>query len=107
MTGTPNFFFPTSPEADGHGEFNPQRIQTLRWTSPMTNRLLLEAGYGSTYYEWGGKALDGDPNADLVQVVNLTQAMYTDRDFVHAIPLAELVEQPDERHDVECVGGRT
>ncbi len=28
LTGTPNFFFPTSPEADGHGEFSPQRVQT-------------------------------------------------------------------------------
>jgi hypothetical protein len=75
LTGTPNFFFPTSPEADGHGEFNPQRVQQIRWTSPLTNRLLLEAGYGTTYYEWGGKALEGDPNVDLVQVVNLTQAI--------------------------------
>ena len=24
----------TSPEADGHGEFNPQRVQQVRWTSP-------------------------------------------------------------------------
>jgi hypothetical protein len=75
LTGSPNFFFPTSPEADGHGEFSPQRVQQARWTSPLTNRLLLEAGYGTTYYEWGGKALEGDPNADLVQVVNLTQVI--------------------------------
>jgi hypothetical protein len=32
----------TTPEADGHGEFSPQRVQTGRWTSPLTNRLLLE-----------------------------------------------------------------
>ncbi len=51
LTGSPNFFFPTSPEADGHGEFNPQRVQQARWTSPLTNRLLLEAGFGTTYYE--------------------------------------------------------
>ena len=75
LTGSPNFFFPTSPEADGHGEFSPQRIQQARWTSPVTNRLLLEAGFGTTYYEWGGKALENDPNRNLVQVVNLTQAI--------------------------------
>ena len=75
LTGSPNFFFPTSPEADGHGEFSPQRVQQVRWTSPLTNRLLLEAGYGTTYYEWGGKSLDGDPNSNLVQIVNLTQAI--------------------------------
>ncbi len=28
LTGSPNFVFPTSPEADGHGEFSPQRVQT-------------------------------------------------------------------------------
>ena len=75
LTGSPNFFFPTSPEADGHGEFSPQRVQTLRWTSPVTNRLLLEAGYGTTYYEWGGKELDPNPTANLVQAVNLTQTV--------------------------------
>src|SRR6476646_2587271 len=48
----------TAPEADGHGEFSPQRVQTGRWTSPVTNRLLLEAGVGNTYYYWGGKELD-------------------------------------------------
>jgi hypothetical protein len=75
LTGSPNFFFPTSPEADGHGEFNPQRVQTLRWTSPATSRLLLEAGFGTTYYEWGGKELDPNPNRNLVQMVNLTQTV--------------------------------
>jgi len=75
LTGTPNFVFPTSPEADGHGEFSPQRVQQARWTSPMTNRLLLEAGFGTTYYEWGGKQLEDDPTQNLVQVLNLTQAI--------------------------------
>jgi hypothetical protein len=27
LTGSPNFIFPTSPEADGHGEFSPQRVR--------------------------------------------------------------------------------
>jgi hypothetical protein len=75
LTGTPNFIFPTSPEADGHGEFSPQRVQSIRWTSPLTNKLLLEAGYGTTYYEWGGKELDPNPTRNLVQVVHLTQAI--------------------------------
>jgi Carboxypeptidase regulatory-like domain len=75
LTGSPNFFFPTSPEADGHGEFSPQRVQTGRWTSPRTNKLLLEAGFGTTYYEWGGKEVDPDPTKDLVQMVNLTQTI--------------------------------
>ena len=75
LTGTPNFIFPTSPEADGHGEFSPQRVQTARWTSPVTNRLLLEAGFGTTYYEWGGKEVDPNPTRGLVQVVDVAQTV--------------------------------
>jgi hypothetical protein len=75
LTGSPNFIFPTSPEADGHGEFSPQRVQTARWTSPATSRLLLEAGFGTTYYQWGGRELDPNPGKDLVQVVNINQTI--------------------------------
>ena len=75
LTGSPNFFFPTSPEADGHGEFSPQRVVQGRWASPVTSRLLLEAGFGTTYYQWGGRELDPNPNQNLIQVVNLTQAV--------------------------------
>jgi hypothetical protein len=73
LTGSPNFVFPTSPEADGHGEFSPQRVQQARWTSPVTSKLLLEAGFGTTYYQWGGRELDPNPTRDLIQVVNFTQ----------------------------------
>ena len=65
----------TSPEADGHGEFSPQRVQTARWTAPMTNRLLLEAGFGTTFYQWAGRELDPNPTRDLVRVVNIGQLM--------------------------------
>ncbi|HVZ21229.1 MAG TPA: carboxypeptidase regulatory-like domain-containing protein [Vicinamibacterales bacterium] len=75
LTGSPNFFFPTSPEADGHGEFSPQRVVQGRWTNPVTNKLLLEAGWGTTYYQWGGRELDPNPNEGLIQIVNLTQAI--------------------------------
>jgi len=64
----------TAPEADGHGEFSPQRVQTLRWTSPFTNRLLLEAGLGNTYYQWGDRELDPNPTRDLIRVTE-TQAV--------------------------------
>ena len=75
LTGSPNFIFPTSPEADGHGEFSPQRVQTARWTSPMTSKLLLEAAFGTTYYQWGGRELDPNPGKDLAQVVNIGQTI--------------------------------
>jgi hypothetical protein len=75
LTGSPNFIFPTSPEADGHGEFSPQRVQTARWTSPVTNKLLLEAGLGTTYYQWGGRELEDNPGRDLVQVTDFAQTI--------------------------------
>ena len=60
----------TSPEADGLGDFNPQRVQQVKWTSPMTNKLLLEAGLGTSSYQWAGKERDPNPTRDLVRVVN-------------------------------------
>jgi carboxypeptidase family protein len=61
----------TSPEADGHGEYTPQRVHTVRWTSPVTNRLLLEAGLGNTYYQWGDRELDPNPTRDLIRVTDV------------------------------------
>jgi hypothetical protein len=40
-----------------------QRVQQARWTSPLTNRLLLEAGTGTYLSRWGGAPMPGqDPN---------------------------------------------
>jgi hypothetical protein len=61
----------TAPEADGHGEFSPQRVQTARWASPLTSRLLLEAGLGNTYYQWGDRELDPNPTHDLIRATDL------------------------------------
>jgi hypothetical protein len=73
-SGTANFSgspgATTAPDADGHGEFSPQRVQTARWTNPMTNKLLLEAGLGNTYYQWGVRELDPNPGRDLVRVTD-------------------------------------
>ena len=99
----------TTPEADGHGEFSPQRVQTGRWTSPLTNRLLLEAGFGTTYYQWAGKEHDPNPTRDLVRVMNITgdlasgQTPFTD----HDLSVAALVGQQDARNHLEHVGRRT
>jgi hypothetical protein len=78
LTGSPNFIFPTAPEADGHGEFSPQRVQQVRWSSPRTDRLLLEAGMGTTYYQWGGRELDPNPTRNLVQVLDLNTLVSPD-----------------------------
>src|SRR6478609_5521841 len=77
-SGTANFSGSPSPnvapDADGHGEFSPQRVQTVRWTNPLTSKLLLEAGLGNTYYQWGVRELDPNPGRNLVRVTdNATQ----------------------------------
>ena len=54
---------PTSaPETAAYRDVG-QRIQQARWTAPMTNRLLLEAGFGTYMSRWGGEPMPGaDPN---------------------------------------------
>ncbi|HUK35664.1 MAG TPA: carboxypeptidase regulatory-like domain-containing protein, partial [Vicinamibacterales bacterium] len=61
----------TAPEADGHGEYSPQRVQMTRWTNPVTSRLLLEAGFGNTYYQWGDRELNPNPTENLIRVTDL------------------------------------
>jgi hypothetical protein len=63
----------TAPEADGLGEYNPQRVQQAHWTSPITNRLLLEAGLGTSYYQWGNRERDPNPTEGLARVFNIGQ----------------------------------
>jgi hypothetical protein len=54
----------TSPEfgnyaGRGHAR---QRVQQATWTSPVTNRLLLDAGFGTNYSHYGGQEMPGNPN---------------------------------------------
>ena len=75
LTGSPNFFFPTSPEADGHGEFSPQRVQrragrhrspTGCCSKPVSARPITS----------GAAQVDRRrPEPNLVQMLNLTQAI--------------------------------
>jgi len=65
----------TTPEADGHGEFSPQRVQTARWTNPVTSRLLLEAGLGNTYYQWGDRELNPNPTENLIRVTDVAAVL--------------------------------
>jgi hypothetical protein len=57
----------TSPEAGGYGN-RFQRVQQATWSSPTTNKLLLEAGVGTYLSRWGANQQPGDPTANLVRV---------------------------------------
>jgi hypothetical protein len=46
-----------------------QRVQQATWTSTMTSRLLMEAGFGTYLSRWGGSEMPGNPSRDIVRVV--------------------------------------
>jgi hypothetical protein len=49
---------------DGYG----QRVQQVTWSSPVSTRLLLEAGFGDYLSQWGGTPHPGSNFADLVRM---------------------------------------
>jgi hypothetical protein len=57
-----------TPEAGGLSQYKPLRVTQLSWSSPMTSRLLLEAGLGTTYYGWGNFERDPNPTHDLIRM---------------------------------------
>jgi hypothetical protein len=62
--GSPNL---TSPEAGGYGH-RFQRVQQGTWSSTLTNKLLLEAGYGTYLSRWGTNRRPDSVTADVVRV---------------------------------------
>jgi hypothetical protein len=63
-----------SPEAMSTTQAFPHRVQQATWTSPVSTRVLLEAGFG-TYLSWyGGREREGN-NRDLVRVVEQAGAI--------------------------------
>ena len=51
-----------------------QRVQQATWTSPMTNKLLLEAGFGTYWSQWGGTA---HPGSNFTSLVGVTEQCTT------------------------------
>ncbi len=47
-----------------------QRVQQATWTSPLTNKLLLEAGFGTYWSQWGGTP---HPGSNFTQLVGMTE----------------------------------
>jgi Carboxypeptidase regulatory-like domain len=57
-----------SPEALSPGQTLPLRVPQVTWSSPVTNRLLFDAGFGGTYYGWGSFERKPNPTRDLIKV---------------------------------------
>lgn len=58
-----------APEASSYSGGNHLRVQQATWTSPLSGRILLEAGYGTYINYWGGYEIPGNPTRDIVRVV--------------------------------------
>ena len=58
-----------SPEAGSVGATKPLRVMQASWNSPITNRLLLDAGFGGVYYGWGSFERDPNPTRPLTRVM--------------------------------------
>jgi len=67
---TPGITDPTrvSPEAIGVGPNKPVHVPQVTWSSPATNRLLLDAGFGGAYYGYGHREREGNLTRDLIRV---------------------------------------
>ena len=65
-----------SPEAQGLRLYTPGHIQTVAWSSPFTNRLLFEAGWGDYLSRYANLAprVDGSHNDQLISVVEQCSA---------------------------------
>ena len=59
----------TAPETSLYTDGSrPQRVQQVTWQSPLTDRWLAEAGFGTYLLKSGGEPMPGSPTADLIRV---------------------------------------
>ena len=61
---------PTRVSPEAVGVFGrPLRVAQATWLAPLSNRLLLEAGFGSTYFGFGNFEREPNPTRDLIRVL--------------------------------------
>jgi hypothetical protein len=65
---TPSASATIAPESSAYRDHG-NRVVQAKWTAPMTNRLLLEASYGSYRSRYGGKPIPGLDVTNLIRVV--------------------------------------
>ncbi len=64
---TPTASATAAPETGAYRDVG-NKVRQATWQSPVTNRLLLEAGLGAYSSKWGGVLMPGSPAGDLVRV---------------------------------------
>jgi Carboxypeptidase regulatory-like domain len=65
---TPSASATLAPETAAYRDYG-NRVYQAKWTAPVTNRLLFEAGMGSYRSRWGGKEVPGLNATSLIRVV--------------------------------------
>jgi hypothetical protein len=65
---TPSSSAIIAPEASAYRDFG-NRVYQAKWTAPLTNRLLIEAGMGAYRGRYGGKNVPGLDTQDMIRVV--------------------------------------
>ena len=96
LTGSPNFIFPTSPEADGHGEFSPQSVQTARWTLAGDSKAAPRSRDGHHLLPVGRSRARPEPGEGSGASGQHQPDHRAGRRHQYAVPLAEPAEQQDE-----------
>lgn len=64
---TPSASATAAPETGAYRDVG-NKVRQATWQSPVTNRLLVEAGLGTYGSKWGGVIMPGSPAADLVRI---------------------------------------
>src|SRR5687767_14116565 len=65
---TPSASATAAPETAAYRDYG-NRVSQAKWTSPVNNRLLLEAGFGMYFSRYGGGQIPGLETEDLIRVV--------------------------------------
>jgi hypothetical protein len=65
---TPSASAIAAPETAAYRNFG-NRVSQAKWTSPVSNRLLAEAGFGMYFSRYGGGQVPGLPTEHLIRVV--------------------------------------
>jgi hypothetical protein len=65
---TPSASATSAPETAALRDYG-QRVRQAKWTAPMTNKLLFEAGVGAYQSRYGGRPIPGNNTQDLIRVV--------------------------------------
>jgi hypothetical protein len=64
---TPSVSATAAPETGAYRDVG-NKVRQATWQSPVTSRLLLEAGVGAYSSRWGGVLMPGSPAGDLVRI---------------------------------------